>query len=33
MVEMIKKYKIGKRRFGVVNWVEPTLYKKEFLDF
>ena len=34
MVEMIKKYKIGKRRFGVVNWVGAwTLYKKEVLRF
>ena len=34
MVEMIKKYKIGKRRFGVINWVGAwTLYKKEVLRF
>ena len=34
MVEMIKKYKIGKRRFGLVNWVGAwTLYQKEVLRF
>ena len=34
MVEMIKKYKIGKRRFGLVNWVGAwTLYQKETLRF
>ena len=34
MVEMIKKYKIGKRRFGLINWVGAwTLYKKEVLRF
>ena len=34
MVEMIKKYKIGKRRFGVINWVGAwTLYNKEVLRF
>ena len=30
MVEMTKKYKIGTRRFGLINWVGAwTLYKKE----
>ena len=34
MVEISKKYKIGKRRFGLVNWVGAwTLYKKEVLRF
>lgn len=34
MVEITKKYKIGKRRFGVINWVGAwTLYKKEVLRF
>ena len=34
MVEMIKKYKIGKRRFGLINWVGAwTLYQKETLRF
>ena len=34
MVEITKKYKVGSRRFGVVNWVGAwTLYKKEVLRF
>ena len=34
MVEITKKYKIGKRRFGLINWVGAwTLYKKEVLRF
>ncbi len=34
MVEMTKKYKIGVRRFGLINWVGAwTLYKKEVLRF
>ena len=34
MVEMSKKYKIGTRRFGLINWVGAwTLYKKEVLRF
>jgi len=34
MVEITKKYKIGKRRFGIVNWVGAwTLYQKETLRF
>ena len=34
MVEITKKYKIGNRRFGLVNWVGAwTLYKKEVLRF
>ena len=34
MVEISKKYKIGKRRFGLVNWVGAwTLYQKETLRF
>ncbi len=34
MVEITKKYKIGKRRFGVINWIGAwTLYKKEVLRF
>ena len=34
MVEIITKYKIGKRRFGSVNWIGFwTLYKKEVLRF
>ncbi|MAJ86156.1 MAG: multidrug ABC transporter permease [Candidatus Pelagibacter sp.] len=34
MVEISKKYKIGKRRFGLINWVGAwTLYKKEVLRF
>ena len=34
MVEISKKYKIGKRRFGLVNWYGTwTLYKKEVLRF
>ena len=34
MVEMSKKYKIGTRRFGLINWVGAwTLYQKETLRF
>ena len=34
MVEITKKYKIGSRRFGLINWVGAwTLYKKEVLRF
>ena len=34
MVEILKKYKIGKRRFGLINWVGAwTLYQKEVLRF
>ena len=34
MVELKKDYKIGKRRFGKINWVGSyTLYKKETLRF
>ena len=34
MVEITKKYKIGTRRFGLINWVGTwTLYKKEVLRF
>ena len=34
MVEIAKKYKIGTRRFGLINWVGAwTLYKKESLRF
>ena len=34
MVEISKKYKIGKRRFGLINWIGAwTLYKKEVLRF
>ena len=34
MVEMIKKYTIGKRRFGLINWVGAyTSYQKEVLRF
>ena len=34
MVEISKKYKIGSRRFGLINWVGAwTLYKKEVLRF
>ena len=34
MVEIIKKYKIGSRRFGYVNWIGAfALYKKEVLRF
>ena len=34
MVEITKKYKIGVRRFGLINWVGAwTLYKKEVLRF
>jgi ABC-2 type transport system permease protein len=34
MVEITKKYKIGTRRFGSINWVGAwTLYKKEVLRF
>ena len=34
MVEISSKYKIGTRRFGLVNWVGAwTLYKKEVLRF
>ena len=34
MVEITKKYKIGSRRFGSINWVGAwTLYKKEVLRF
>ena len=34
MVELAKKYKIGTRRFGLINWVGAwTLYQKETLRF
>ena len=34
MVELKKKYQIGKRRFGLINWVGVySLYKKEVLRF
>ena len=34
MVELNNKYKIGKRRFGLINWIGFwTLYKKETLRF
>ena len=34
MVELNNKYKIGKRRFGLVNWIGfYSLYKKETLRF
>ena len=34
MVEITKKYKIGKRRFGFINWIGAwTLYQKEVLRF
>ena len=34
MVEIVKKYKIGARRFGAINWVGAwTLYQKEVLRF
>ena len=34
MVEFTNKYKIGTRRFGLINWVGAwTLYKKEVLRF
>ena len=34
MVEITTKYKIGSRRFGLVNWIGAwTLYKKEVLRF
>ena len=34
MVEITKKYKIGIRRFGLINWVGAlTLYQKETLRF
>jgi len=34
VVEIKKKYKIGSRRFGLINWVGAwTLYKKEVLRF
>ncbi len=34
MVEISKKYKIGNRRFGYINWIGAwTLYKKEVLRF
>ena len=34
MVEFTKNYKIGSRRFGLINWVGAwTLYKKEVLRF
>ena len=34
MVEITKKYKIGSRRLGLINWVGAwTLYKKEVLRF
>ena len=34
MVEITKKYKIGIRRFGLINWVGAwTLYQKEVLRF
>ena len=32
MVELQKKYQIGKRRFGLINWVGTfSLFKKEVL--
>ena len=34
MIELEKKYEIGVRRFGFVNWIGVwTLYKKEVLRF
>ena len=34
MVEITTKYKIGTRRFGLINWIGAwTLYKKEVLRF
>ena len=34
MVEITKKYKIGTRRFGLINWIGAwTLYQKETLRF
>ncbi len=34
MVEISKKYKIGSKRFGFINWIGAwTLYKKEVLRF
>jgi len=34
MVEIIRKYKIGSKRFGFINWIGLwTLYKKEVLRF
>ena len=34
MVELENKYKIGVRRFGLINWVGAySLYKKEVLRF
>ena len=34
MVEITKKYKIGSRRFGLINWIGfYSLYKKETLRF
>ena len=34
MVELQKKYQIGARRFGVINWVGTySLFKKEILRF
>ena len=34
MVEIKMKYKIGVRRFGLINWIGAwTLYKKEVLRF
>ena len=34
MVELEKKYEIGERRFGFVNWIGVwTLYQKEVLRF
>jgi ABC-2 type transport system permease protein len=34
MVEIISKYKIGTRRFGLINWIGAlALYKKEVLRF
>ena len=34
MIELKKKYQIGKRKFGLINWIGFwTLYKKEVLRF
>ena len=34
MVELQKKYQIGARRFGIINWVGAySLFKKEVLRF
>ena len=34
MVELKEKYQIGKRRFGLINWVGTySLFKKEVLRF